>query len=150
MVGWNAGYGMWASPRFGCGSSICLRPVPLALTNWVPLETPAKLEPKTNLLTVEFLTDLSGFYTVSLAFAPLDVQLEECLLGHYLFKGPWKDRADGLDLDWSVSAMTHPRKRQWLITSPIARDDSGEQARSKPFSGVLKHARSACTRSVCA
>ena len=54
------------------------------------------------LLTPEFTTDLSGFYNVSLMFAPLHVELEECLVGDSLFSNFCQGRTDRLVLDWTV------------------------------------------------
>jgi hypothetical protein len=70
--------------------------------NWVPLEVLAKLEPNSQTVSTKFVTDLDGFYKVSLAFAPVDVEAEECLVGDPLFKSSCNSGANGLDLGWSV------------------------------------------------
>jgi hypothetical protein len=70
--------------------------------NWAPLEVPAELASKSNFLSRSFVTDLNGSYNVSLAFAPVDVEAEECLVGDALFKDSCKSGTNGLDLDWSV------------------------------------------------
>jgi hypothetical protein len=79
--------------------------------NWTPLQTPVTLTIG-DLVTPEFLSDLDGTYVVSLAFAPKDVDREECLVGDSLFKADCEDLGGGLDLDWSV----------------IRRDTSGDTA----------------------
>lgn len=70
--------------------------------NWVPLEAPAGLDAHSQFVSPMFVSDMSGSYNVSLAFAPLDVDREECLVGDSLFKDSCKPGTDGLDLDWSV------------------------------------------------
>ena len=53
------------------------------------------------MVTAYFPADLTGFYNVNLTFAPIDVELEECLVGDRLF-GACDKTQDGLDFDWSV------------------------------------------------
>lgn len=53
------------------------------------------------MVTAYFPADLTGFYNVNLTFAPIDVELEECLVGNRLF-GVCGEAQDGLDFDWSV------------------------------------------------
>jgi hypothetical protein len=69
--------------------------------NWTPLNVPASLNEGTTTVTHDFPADLTGFYNVNLTFAPIDVELEECLVGDRLFRSCDKTQ-DGLDLDWSV------------------------------------------------
>lgn len=70
--------------------------------DWTPLDVPAKLEDESTFVTASFPTDLTGFYNVSVTFAPVNVDLEECLIGDRLYKGSCNGREDGLKLDWSV------------------------------------------------
>ncbi len=69
--------------------------------NWTPLDAEASLKDGSTTMTADFPTDLTGFYSVNLTFAPVNVELEECLVGDRLFDSCDKTR-DGLDLDWSV------------------------------------------------
>lgn len=69
--------------------------------NWIPLDATASLNDGSAVLTADFPTDLTGFYNVSLTFAPVNVELEECLVGDRLFDSCDKEQ-DGLDLDWAV------------------------------------------------
>lgn len=48
-----------------------------------------------------FATDLTGFYNIELAFAPNNVEQEECLVGDRLF-GACDKVQSGLDFDWAV------------------------------------------------
>lgn len=69
--------------------------------DWAPLNAAASLKDGSTTLTADFPTDLTGFYNVNLTFAPVNVDLEECLVGDRLF-GSCDETQDGLDLDWSV------------------------------------------------
>jgi hypothetical protein len=69
--------------------------------DWTPLDAVASLNDGTTTLTADFPTDLTGFYNVNLTFAPVNVELEECLVGDRLFNSCDKTQ-NGLDLDWSV------------------------------------------------
>jgi hypothetical protein len=69
--------------------------------DWIPLNVPAPLSDGTTMVTAYFPADLTGFYNVNLTFAPINVELEECLVGDRLF-GACDRTQDGLDLDWSV------------------------------------------------
>jgi len=68
---------------------------------WVPLNTATSLNDGTTTISADFPTDLTGFYNVSLTFAPLNVELEECLIGDR-FGRSCDAGQNGLDLDWSV------------------------------------------------
>ena len=69
--------------------------------DWTPVDVPASLNDGTTTMTPDFAADLTGFYNVDLTFAPINVELEECLVGDRLF-GSCDRTQDGLDLDWSV------------------------------------------------
>lgn len=73
----------------------------LRLHNWNPLDTAVLLREGHTTLTAAFPTDLTGFYNVELAFAPNDVNEEECLIGDNLFRSCDKT-GNGLDFDWAV------------------------------------------------
>src|ERR1700730_14416459 len=70
--------------------------------NWTPLSNSLALNGG-EFESSEFVTDLDGTYIVSLAFAPKNAALEECLVGDRLFKDDCKDIGSGLDLDWSLT-----------------------------------------------
>ena len=70
--------------------------------NWAPLEAAANIESNSQFVSTTFVPDLSGTYEVSLAFAPINIPAEECLVGDSLFKGSCRSTPAGLDLDWSV------------------------------------------------
>ena len=70
--------------------------------DWTPLHAAASLNDGSTTQTADFQTDLTGFYNVSLAFAPVNVELEECLVGDRLFNKSCDATQNGLDLDWSV------------------------------------------------
>ena len=70
--------------------------------DWTPLDAPATLQDGTVLSTPVFPTDLTGFYKVSLTFAPNNVEREECLVGDRLFASSCGNTETGLQLDWSV------------------------------------------------
>lgn len=69
--------------------------------DWTPLNVPVTLSDGTTMTTEYFPADLTGFYNVNLSFAPINVDLEECLVGDRLFVGCEKTQ-NGMDLDWSV------------------------------------------------
>lgn len=70
--------------------------------DWFPLKAPVKLVEGEDIASPEFKTDLTGSYAVGLDFAPINVDLEECLAGDSLFKNSCKSVGSGLVLDWSV------------------------------------------------
>ncbi len=69
--------------------------------HWEALNASAKLEDGSSFVTAYFPTDLTGFYKVSITFAPIDVSLEDCLIG-YRLSGTCADKNSGMDLNWSV------------------------------------------------
>jgi hypothetical protein len=70
--------------------------------NWTPLSAPVNLVESSDVVSPEFKTDLTGRYVVGLDFAPINIDLEECLVGDTLFKDSCKSVGSGLDMDWSV------------------------------------------------
>jgi hypothetical protein len=70
--------------------------------DWTPLDAAGSLNDGSTTKTADFRTDLTGFYNVSLTFAPVNVELEECLIGDRLFSKSCDATQNGLDLDWSV------------------------------------------------
>src|SRR4051794_25634792 len=68
--------------------------------DWTPLNRHASLDDGTTTVTPAFPADLTGFYNVTLTFAPINVDLEECLVGDRLFDSCDKTQ-EGLDFDWS-------------------------------------------------
>lgn len=57
------------------------------------------------LAKTDFVADLTGTHIVSLAFAPANVEQEECLVGDSLFRTDCQHLGSGLDLDWSVTRL---------------------------------------------
>jgi len=72
--------------------------------NWSPLESPIILQAGT-VQTSSFVTDLDGVYNVGLAFQPINIDREECLLGDRLFQESCEKLGSGLSLDWTVKRV---------------------------------------------
>jgi hypothetical protein len=70
--------------------------------NWTPIDAPTALQDGTVQSTAVFSTDLTGFYKVSLTFAPNNVEHEECLIGDRHSASSCVNTQDGLQVDWSV------------------------------------------------
>lgn len=81
--------------------------------NWAPLQVPAKLEPNSESVGPGFVTDLTGTYQVSLAFAPLDAEAQQCLLGNVTTEF-CKSGVQSLDLYWGV--LREDADREMVVT----------------------------------